>query len=1188
MLAAVKQHGEALYDAAAPLKADREFVLAAVKQHGWALQYAAAPLKADREVVLAAVQQHGEALYDAAKRLRDNTGFVLAASRLNPAAHAAAARILGADTLRELEAAAAVLYRIKVVLLGHGGAGKTCLRRRLADGVFLEQLPATDGIEMNELELVNDESEPRKLSVFLWDLAGLDEYLATHPFFIDETALFALVVSLELFQRSNHANVAASLRLLRTVRARARNAPIALVGTHADCVAHFNDIMEQLRVELETACPGALTPGLVFAISSRDGDGLDRLQAQLAAHALTLDHVRDMVPAPYTKLQEQLNHRAAIAPHLPLDDVVAVATSEACRVPVASALDATIPDAASTVRALKKLSSWGAIHFCDSPALRETVVLRPQWLADAMACVIGPKNAAAAVADAIVRTRAARRCELVATGKLEHSQVDRLWCAATIAGFDEANVALCRYLLATMHAFELAYPLRDDSGAPTGVSLVPSMLPAQRPIGATPFAGLADDGQTAKMEIRLSFLPQELFPRLIVRLQQYVQDADCWFDAHALSSGGVVLGRGDGAASNRAAVTMGGHFDAHGVWVASAAYATSIVIDARGEHPAMLRGLAWRCLETLRADYEGVEATASLLSATGGAVDLLDAQDAIREGRPVRTRGEVLLVDDLKPGALVTGARDVNEARFDNELASAPPGPGDWRARTVALIERTYLGPEDMCGHMAPPLLWLLVPTNAAGDDGSWREHEHWTDATFALAALSEPPEDEVRWALTSLRVAFDATSEELVHAAPYLLRVLRVAVRVGVRGLDNVQDAVTLADAVEAKVALLVSDHADGPPPARRQRVGPGQSSDARPVLTPRPIPLAWAALGEAAREHADMVVVPDRTRPRAVWMARSHMSAAMRAIFEENERVWGYLREMEQRRQQEEAFVAAPPSWQLLDPAGPEYADLRAQLLASEPNAFDVAVWKVQHGQAERRFTAESKRIGSERLLWHSPGKDPLTLIRSDFPFDFTRSNATGGSYGKGIYFSEHASYGGRILPCRVSELDAADGLAGQPPAVGDDLMLGDGLETYNVLHVDADGTCLLRRLRWNAQRREQWHADIEHRLGDGEHGTVRWRQADRRYAILTAVALGNVHPLGREFRQDLQRAPDGCHPVSGTEGDLHIEQVTNRSRWYEEWKDDMAPLLEWVLSTGCNTPSTMRYRRALDSSSAIAENA
>ena len=704
--------------AAESLKADREVVLAAVQQNDKALLYAAESLKADREVVLAAVQQNGEALEFAARNLRDDAGFVLAASRLNSEAHAYAAEILGADALSELEAAAAVLYRLKIVLLGHGGAGKTCLRRRLAKGTFVEQLPATDGVEMSVLELATTDeagSAQRKLSVFLWDLGGQDEYLATHPFFIDESAFFGLVVDLALFERSNHANVAASLRFLRTVRARAHRAPIALIGTHADRVNEPAQLIEQLRVQLEAACPPAIAPDLVFVLSSCSGDGVDALRIGLANHAFTLDHVRETVPAPYIKLHEQLSIRAANARHLPLEDVVAIATGNACRVPVTGAPDATIPDQASTLRALAKLSGWGAIHHRDSPELRGTVVLQPQWLADAMACIIGPKNAATAAADAVVRVRTERRHQLMAIGRLDHASIDQLWSAETIAGFDESNVALCPYLLATMHAFELAYPLRDETGEPTGVSLVPSMLPIQRPVSAAPFEGLADDSRLAKMRVELSFLPQELFPRLLVRLQQYVQAGDCWFDAHALSSGGMMLMRGDGAEANRAVVSLGGHFNASGVWITNAAFATSIIIDARGPNPTMLRGLAWRCLETLHSDYEGVEATVSLLASAGGGVDLEDAQADIRDGRPVRSRGELLLVDDLKPGALVTGARYKDEERFDAELASAPPEPGDWRARAIALFERTYLGPDAMRGHDAPPLLWLLVSISAQG-----------------------------------------------------------------------------------------------------------------------------------------------------------------------------------------------------------------------------------------------------------------------------------------------------------------------------------------------------------------------------------------------------------------------------------------------------------------------------------------
>ena len=59
------------------------------------------------------------------------------------------------------------------------------------------------------------------------------------------------------------------------VRVASSRASVALVGTHADDgVDQPLEAIEELRVELEAACPRVLTPGLVFAVSSRDGSGM--------------------------------------------------------------------------------------------------------------------------------------------------------------------------------------------------------------------------------------------------------------------------------------------------------------------------------------------------------------------------------------------------------------------------------------------------------------------------------------------------------------------------------------------------------------------------------------------------------------------------------------------------------------------------------------------------------------------------------------------------------------------------------------------------------------------------------------------------------------------------------------------------------------------------------------------------
>ena len=174
-----------------------------------------------------------------------------------------------------------------------------------------------------------------------------------------------------------------------------------------------------------------------------------------------------------------------------------------------------------------------------------------------------------------------------------------------------------------------------------------------------------------------------------------------------------------------------------------------------------------------------------------------------------------------------------------------------------------------------------------AAEEKEWA----WAPATFELRALSEPPEEEWGWALTTLRVPFDVTSQALVHATPYLLRMLRVVLRVGVRDLAAAvaRDLGRLVSAVEAKAAIIVGDAADEqPPPAQRRRLeGPSQA-DARPVLTPKAPYLDWRALGDAAlAASADggMLIVPDPSRTRAVWMARQHLPASLRAMMLQND---------------------------------------------------------------------------------------------------------------------------------------------------------------------------------------------------------------------------------------------------------------------------------------------------------------
>ena len=149
----------------------------------------------------------------------------------------------------------------------------------------------------------------------------------------------------------------------------------------------------------------------------------------------------------------------------------------------------------------------------------------------------------------------------------------------------------------------------------------------------------------------------------------------------------------------------------------------------------------------------------------------------------------------------------------------------------------------------------------------------------------------------------------------------------------------------------------------------------------------------------------------------------------------------------------------------------------------------------------------------------------------------------------------------------------------------MLGEEPAAYNVLSVGDNGNCTLRRLRWCVDPGDKLQPDVAKRLGDGKNGTTLWRYSDRRYTILTAVALGETMKYGSAFKPRLQRPPDGYNSVSGTEGDLDIQEVEGRME-YAEWEQDMKPLrkngakygLQYVVhhESQINPLFIVRYRR------------
>jgi hypothetical protein len=92
---------------------------------------------------------------------------------------------------------AAALPECKIIVLGNGGVGKTCLVRALKGLPYIEQHPFTEGIRLwswdggNFLPFPEVSREPVFLNV--WDFGGQDLFHNTHRLFLESRAVFVVV-----------------------------------------------------------------------------------------------------------------------------------------------------------------------------------------------------------------------------------------------------------------------------------------------------------------------------------------------------------------------------------------------------------------------------------------------------------------------------------------------------------------------------------------------------------------------------------------------------------------------------------------------------------------------------------------------------------------------------------------------------------------------------------------------------------------------------------------------------------------------------------------------------------------------------------------------------------------------------------------------------------------------------------
>lgn len=268
--------------------------------------------------------------------------------------------------------------RAKLIVVGNGRIGKTCLVKRLK-GLPPKRLEDyTHGIAISELEKQHLPGvKTDELTLKVWDFGGQEVFYATHQFFMSEEAAYIYAWTDEGIARKNWENDEGKAPRayhesdkwreheywLENIRMHGKDSPVVVVKTH--CL----DTRGTFPAErLKTAYALKHDP-VDFDAFSPEPRYLENLAKAMTEALNRLPLLGQPIPRGFHDLVEKMDA---------LRDEGVVELSKQDFLPLASACQIPEQDADAALGYLRKTGE--VIHFPDSPRLRDKIYVNPDVL----------------------------------------------------------------------------------------------------------------------------------------------------------------------------------------------------------------------------------------------------------------------------------------------------------------------------------------------------------------------------------------------------------------------------------------------------------------------------------------------------------------------------------------------------------------------------------------------------------------------------------------------------------------------------------------------------------------------------------------------------------------------------------------------------------------------------------------
>ncbi len=397
--------------------------------------------------------------------------------------------------LRSKAKAQVVLNEAKLMLIGEGEVGKSCLLAALRGDAWQEQRPTTHGIEIKPIE-VRDPGSDVTMTLNGWDFGGQRVYRPTHQLFFSSPAVYLIV-----WKPREGPQQGFIKEWIKLVKHREPDAKILVVATHGGPGARQPDIDRQELWDVF----GRETIVDFFHVDNKPDKktgkcrGIDELKISIARVAASLPEMGRRVPTSWK--QARLDLKEMKDAHIDIDRALKICAKH----------QMSEEDARLFLTIEHRLGHL--IHYGHDATLRDIVVLKPDWLATAISLVLDDK-----------KTRDDQ-------GLVNFRRLGQLWNDKTRHQENRYPAALHPVFVRLMERYDLSYRVASlhESEGSAGTHLIAQLVPDVKPDQIGGWAEDALEGERQQVQIcRIvetqsgqSASAEGLFYQLIVRLHKF-------------------------------------------------------------------------------------------------------------------------------------------------------------------------------------------------------------------------------------------------------------------------------------------------------------------------------------------------------------------------------------------------------------------------------------------------------------------------------------------------------------------------------------------------------------------------------------------------------------------------------------------------------------------------------------------